>query len=250
MTSSSVADRVGAWSESISITRSHGCSRIMRRCSSTANDRSFSVSTYERGICVDRVPDPHRLGERPDRLRAAAGDRPGGLLPGAAAVNGFARHLVGEPGGGRVALDDHVRLDHVARPLGVAGQVEQALAVPGHERADEDQRPHQLGGVRSHLRDDDAAHAGADEDGGLSLRREHLADALGVALQRDFADRRLVGAASRQIERLDGVPACLERPDDRFPCPCAGERAVTSTNRAMTWAPSHARVLRSPPNVT
>ena len=84
----------------------------------------------------------------------------------------------------------------------------------------------QLGRVRSRLRDDDAAHAGADEHGGLRLRREHLADALGVALERDLADGRLVGAAAREVEGLDRVTESLERPDDRLPGPCAGERAV------------------------
>ena len=45
-TSSSVAERYGAWSASSSNTRSHGCSRIIRRWSAGAMRRSCSVSTY------------------------------------------------------------------------------------------------------------------------------------------------------------------------------------------------------------
>ena len=54
-------------------------------------------------------------------------------------------------------------------------QIEEALAVRGHEGADEDQRGDAVGPVGRCLRDDDAAHAVTDEHGGLGPAREHVA---------------------------------------------------------------------------
>ena len=53
------------------------------------------------GNGVDRYADPHRLAERCHRLRAVAGDRPGGLLVGAVPVGRYSHHLVRQPGDGR-----------------------------------------------------------------------------------------------------------------------------------------------------
>ncbi len=76
------------------------------------------------------------------------------------------------------------------------------------------------------LRDDDPAHAVADENGAFGPLCECRAHALGVRVERDVFQGCLVVAATRQVGRLHRVARGLERADDRLPAPGTGERAV------------------------
>ena len=59
------------------------------------------------------------------------------LLARAVVVDRGRGGLRGEHGHGRRALDHDVRLDHVALAFGKVREIQQALAVRGHERRDE-----------------------------------------------------------------------------------------------------------------
>ena len=69
------------------------------------------------------------------------------VLDRAAVEDRLLGRLLGKYGNGRIALDDEIRLDHVVLPLGQVGQVEQALAVGGHECGDEDEGCDPVGAV-------------------------------------------------------------------------------------------------------
>ena len=153
------------------------------------------------------VVDADRRVEHGDRLRAPMGDGLRDLLGRAAVVDRGGGGLVREPGHRGVAFDDDVGLDHVVGPLGQMCQIEKALPVRGHEGAHEDQRRDAFGPVPGGLRDHGTAHAVPDEHRGLGARREHRADALCAALERDPLERRLGprrrrgGRASRRCDR-------------------------------------------------
>ena len=116
-------------------------------------------------------------------------------------------------------------------PSGQPREVEQALAVRGHERADEDQRGDPVGAVRRRLRDHDSAHAAADEHGRLG-RCASTAQTRPRSVERDPLRRSRVVAASGEVERLDRVPAASSGPTTGSQLQRAAERAVDEDEAA------------------
>ena len=117
---------------SSSTTLSHGCSPIIRRWSAGVID---AVVQREHVRARDRrehlVVDVDRRRERRHRLPPAR-DRPGRLLGRAALVDRARGRLVAQRRHRRVARDDDVRLDQVARAL---GQVRECRGGSGRSRA-------------------------------------------------------------------------------------------------------------------
>src|SRR3990172_8566869 len=168
----------------------------------------------------------HGIGERRDRLWTPAGHGPSRLLARTLVVDRRRRRLLREHSDRRITLDHEVGLDHVVLALREARQVEQALAVGGHERAHEDQGCDSLGAVRGRLGHDGTTHAVPHEDGSLGSLSQNGADALGAACERDVFDGCLVVPSAWQVESLDRVARCFEWPDHGLPAPRTAEGAV------------------------
>ena len=190
-------------------------------------ERSRVVSTYERGIAASTFSSTSTgvaYGATACGRRLV--DRPGRLLARAVVVDRGRGGLRGEHGHGRRTLDHDVRLDQVALAFGKVREIQQALAVRGHERRDEHEGRDVPRAVRRSLRDDDAAHAVADENRPLGAAREHAADPLRTGCERDVLDRSVIGAAAGQVERVDRVPSLPEWSGHGLPAPRSSERAV------------------------
>src|SRR5262249_4568398 len=104
--------------------------------------------------------------------------------------------------------------------------VEKALAILGQERCDVDKRGDALRTTGRTLRDDNAAHAVADNDGALGTGGENFAETSGVGIQGDFACWRAIVAESGEVEGNRGVTSGVQALLQRSPDPCTGKRTV------------------------
>mgnify|MGYP003693710535 CR=1 FL=1 len=199
-TSSSVAERYGAWSASSSMTRSHGCSRIIRRWSAGMRSGRGSSATYERGIARQHARRRRRPGWRHGatacgrRLR----DRPGRLLARAAVVDRGAVASSRKHRHRRLALDRRCSPGSGRpSPSGRCARSSRLWPSAGMNAATKTSDATCSGQSDRRLGDHDAAHAVADEDRRLGPAREHIADPRRRRLASVIIlDRSVIGAAA------------------------------------------------------